>query len=149
MKKLCYVILFALIILVAQSLIFNVNCINYINAAYADTVFEIEDNSGYIFDDKNPDIKFYIPDLAEFNMMIVEAVLRRNDDYFKLRPIGDSTIQVGEYTYYYVVSAGMGQVQVKFYRFLPLFSGKGGDSLILELAPEGIEKILDIVGGNK
>lgn len=43
----------------------------------------------------------------------------------------------------------MGQVQVKFYRFLPLFSGKGGDSLILELAPEGIEKILDIVGGNK
>ena len=103
------------------------------------------DNTGYIFSDSDPDVKYYINNISDFVTFIAYAAVSRNDRD-ELELIGDSVHIRGKYTYKYEVLSGGGEVYVYLYRMI---DNDWGDELYLQLPEEQAQKIADIVEGNQ
>lgn len=117
-----------------------------VNAAHAGVVFvDQNDNTGYIFTEENPSVKYYIKNLADFTVFTAYAALHRND-YDELTLIGDSVHLVGRHTHKYEVLAGGGKVHIYFYRLL---DNDFGDELYLEMSEKQIKGIVGILEDNK
>ncbi len=83
---------------------------------FADLLLKDEGNNvGYMYDENNPDARYYIKDLDKFFIYIMHAAAIRNDYDHQVR-VTTQIYRFGKYNYKYEILCGEGLVFMYFYR---------------------------------
>jgi len=83
---------------------------------FADLALVDEGNNfGYLYDEDNPNARYYIKDLYKFYVYVVYAVVLRNEhDHFIY--VTDQAYYIGKHLYKYEILCGEGLVVIQLYR---------------------------------
>lgn len=108
------------------------------NIAMAAVLVDNSDNTGYVYSEKAPEIKYLINNLDKFSSYITVAVIHRND-FNRLTLIGENMFKEDSYYYKYEILTGAGEVHIYMYRML---DDELGDTLFIKLSKEQIDDIM-------